>query len=106
VRRHACCCTPQPLAAASSIQPKNARQVQINAHGNVLLDTFVRPREKITDFRTHVSGIRPRDLRNGIPFEDAMARVHELLKGQTVVGHALHNDFQVRRAAELRLARV
>lgn len=31
--------------------------------GNVLLDVHVRQREKVTDYRTHVSGIRPNDLR-------------------------------------------
>jgi hypothetical protein len=31
--------------------------------GNVLLDVHVRQKEKVTDYRTHVSGIRPSDLR-------------------------------------------
>ena len=69
---------------------------QVNEHGNALLDCHVRPKERVTDFRTQFSGVRPGDLRDGIALEDAMARVHALLQGRVVVGHALHNDFKVR----------
>jgi DNA polymerase III epsilon subunit-like protein len=61
----------------------------------VLLEEFVAPEEKVTDFRTKVSGIRPADLRNAISFDDAMRRTHAILAGRTVIGHALHNDFKV-----------
>lgn len=38
---------------------------QVNKWGNVLYDVFVRPVERVVDFRTHISGIRPRDLKKG-----------------------------------------
>lgn len=38
---------------------------QVNRWGNVIYDEFVRPIERVVDFRTHISGIRPRDLRKG-----------------------------------------
>jgi DNA polymerase III epsilon subunit-like protein len=69
--------------------------LQVNEDGNVLLEEFVAPEEKVTDFRTKVSGIRPADLRNAISFDDAMRRTHAILAGRTVIGHALHNDFKV-----------
>jgi tRNA U34 2-thiouridine synthase MnmA/TrmU len=31
----------------------------VNYHGEVIVDLFVATRERITDFRTHVSGIAP-----------------------------------------------
>ena len=37
----------------------------VNSHGHVLFDKFVRPKERVTDFRTCVSGIRPRNLKEG-----------------------------------------
>lgn len=42
-----------------------ARVSLVNAYGVCLYDEFVKPREKITDFRTKVSGIRPSDLKKG-----------------------------------------
>lgn len=45
-----------------------ARCSLVDYEGNVIYDKNVRPVEKVTDFRTHVSGIRSRTLRNAIPF--------------------------------------
>jgi hypothetical protein len=42
-----------------------ARVSVVNYHGAIMLDKFVRPREKVTDYRTWVSGVREEDLRNG-----------------------------------------
>lgn len=42
-----------------------ARVSLVNYHGAVILDEFVRQRERVTDYRTFVSGIRPLDLANG-----------------------------------------
>ena len=42
-----------------------ARVSIVNYHGVTVLDRFVRPREKVTDYRTWVSGVREEDLRNG-----------------------------------------
>lgn len=39
-----------------------ARVSIVNAHGNVLLDTYVRPKEAVSDYRTHVSGVKPEHL--------------------------------------------
>ena len=42
-----------------------ARVSIVNKFGHTLLDKYVKPREKVTDYRTHVSGIRPSDLKDG-----------------------------------------
>eukprot|EP00897_Mesotaenium_endlicherianum_P010206 jgi/Mesen1/9213/ME000591S08536 len=42
-----------------------ARVCIVNAHGNVVYDKFVAPLEKVTDYRTFVSGVRASDLRAG-----------------------------------------
>jgi DNA polymerase III epsilon subunit-like protein len=72
-----------------------AFHLQVNEDGNVLLEEFVAPKEKVTDFRTKVSGVRAADLKRAIPFKEAMRRTHDILAGRIVVGHALHNDFKV-----------
>lgn len=43
-----------------------ARVSIVNQFGHVLLDKFVKPKEKVTDYRTRFSGVRPKDLVNGI----------------------------------------
>ena len=58
----------------------------------------VRPPEgvKVTDYRTKVTGIT-RDtyrFKKSISFAQAQAKAKEIMNGNTIVGHALHNDFQ------------
>lgn len=42
-----------------------ARVSIVNHFGNCIYDKYVKPVEKVTDYRTHVSGIRPKDIVNG-----------------------------------------
>ncbi|TMW65712.1 hypothetical protein Poli38472_008354 [Pythium oligandrum] len=71
-----------------------ARCSIVDYEGKVLYDKTVRPVEKVTDFRTHVSGIRSRSLKNAIPFAQCLKEVGKLLQDRIVVGHALKNDFK------------
>lgn len=72
-----------------------ARVSIVNYYGNVLLDTFVKVIEKVIDYRTQYSGVRPSDLRDAPTFHEVQKQVAKILEGKTVVGHALKNDFQV-----------
>ncbi|KAG7378627.1 hypothetical protein PHYPSEUDO_009812 [Phytophthora pseudosyringae] len=71
-----------------------ARCSIVDYDGNVLYDKHVRPVEKVTDFRTHVSGIKASSLRHAIPFAQCLKEVGKLMQDKIVVGHALKNDFQ------------
>lgn len=42
-----------------------ARVSIVNYHGAVVLDTFVKQKEKVVDYRTWVSGVTPEDLAGG-----------------------------------------
>ena len=42
-----------------------ARVCLVNHHGHTLYDSFVAPMDRITDYRTAVSGVTQRDLRGG-----------------------------------------
>ncbi|BAT92613.1 RNA exonuclease 4-like [Vigna umbellata] len=70
------------------------RVTLVNKWGNVIYDEFVRPMERVVDFRTKISGIRPRDLRKAKDFWTAQKKVSELINGRILVGHALSNDFK------------
>jgi RNA exonuclease 4 len=72
-----------------------ARVSLVNKWGNVVYDKHVRPQEFVKDFRTAVSGVRPRDLQKGEKLWTVQKEVAELIKGHILVGHALRNDLKV-----------
>ena len=75
-----------------------ARASVVNEDGHVILDTFVLPTERVVDYRTAVSGVRPKDLlsANGAKsFQKVQAQLSELFKGRILVGHSLKNDMKV-----------
>ncbi|KAG8542099.1 hypothetical protein GDO81_027459 [Engystomops pustulosus] len=72
-----------------------ARVSIVNRFGKCVYDKFVKPTEKVTDYRTAVSGIRPENIRNGEDFKVVQHEVAEILKGRILVGHALHNDLKI-----------
>ncbi|EWC45354.1 hypothetical protein DRE_00753 [Drechslerella stenobrocha 248] len=69
-----------------------ARVSLVNYNGHCVLDTFVKPKERVTDWRTWVSGVSPKDMVNAITLEEAQQRVHAIIDGKILVGHAIHND--------------
>lgn len=81
-----------PLGSESAL----ARVSVVNYHGHILLDTFVAPRERVTDWRTWISGVRERDLVGAPGFAEVQGKVAGMLEGRVLVGHALDNDLGVR----------
>ncbi|KAJ3709341.1 hypothetical protein LUZ61_013046 [Rhynchospora tenuis] len=71
-----------------------ARVTLVNSWGNVLYDEYVRPMEHISDYRTRISGIRPKHMKKAKEFWAVQQRVAELIKGRILVGHALHHDLK------------
>ncbi len=63
---------------------------------NVLLDSFVKVPIRVTDFRTHVSGVEPKHIKgkNALDVEECRNKVAEIIKNKVLVGHALTNDFK------------
>ena len=69
-----------------------ARVSLVNYHGHQLYDSFVLPKEPVTDYRTHVSGITPQLLQSARSLESVQADVAKLLDGKILIGHAIRND--------------
>ncbi|XP_078282309.1 RNA exonuclease 4 [Rhinoraja longicauda] len=72
-----------------------ARVSIVNQFGKGVYDKYVRPTEKVTDYRTWVSGIRPENIKDGEAFKVVQKEVADILKGRTLVGHAIHNDLKI-----------
>ena len=74
-----------------------ARVSMVDWDGKVMLDTFVQVPTRVTDFRTHVSGVEPKHIKNKNAAMDVVKcreLVASLLKDKILVGHALKNDLQ------------
>lgn len=72
-----------------------ARVSLVNQFGKCIYDKFVKPTERVTDYRTAVSGIRPQDIKDGEDLLTVQREVAEILQGRIVVGHAIHNDLKI-----------
>jgi len=72
-----------------------ARVSIVNHFGHCVYDKFVAPREKVTDYRTAVSGVRPQDLTHAPQFPEVQGEVAGILKGRVIVGHSISHDFKV-----------
>lgn len=69
-----------------------ARVSIVNFHGTQVYDSFVRPKEFVTDWRTHVSGVSPKNMATARDFDDVQNEVAEIMKDRIIVGHAIKND--------------
>ncbi|QLL34367.1 hypothetical protein HG536_0G02280 [Torulaspora globosa] len=71
-----------------------ARVSLVNYYGHVILDEFVKPREKVTDWRTWVSGVRPEHMKDAVPFREIQKKVAGLLQDRILVGHSIKHDLE------------
>lgn len=82
---------------AGGKQSALARVSMTGWNHEVLLDTFVQVPDRVTDFRTHVSGVRAADIKakndDAMELHACRRKVGEMLQGKILVGHALKNDF-------------
>ncbi|KAE8375468.1 hypothetical protein BDV26DRAFT_283457 [Aspergillus bertholletiae] len=69
-----------------------ARVSIVNFNGEQVYDSFVRPKEMVTDWRTYVSGILPKHMVEARSLEQVQKDVAEIMDGRILVGHALRND--------------
>jgi RNA exonuclease 4 len=80
------------MVSTESDQNSLARVSLVNMDGDVLLDLYVKPSSKVTNYRTFVTGIRARHLKSGLSFPEVKKRVEKCISGKVLVGHAIHHD--------------
>lgn len=74
-----------------------ARVSMVDYKGEVVFDTFVKVYEKVTDYRTHISGINPGDLDSpdALCPTEVYPLVYRLLQNKVLIGHGLENDLKL-----------
>ncbi|PGH26845.1 hypothetical protein AJ80_01426 [Polytolypa hystricis UAMH7299] len=70
-----------------------ARVSIVNYNGDQVYDSFVRPKEMVTDWRTHVSGVSAKHMIDARSFEVVQRDVAKIIDGCVLIGHAIRNDF-------------
>merc|ERR1712086_174498 len=71
-------------------QSRLARVCLVNWNGDTIYDAYVEVAEKVTDYRTFMSGITEEDLfsDDAVTFDEAQSAVASLLRGKILVGRA------------------
>ncbi|KAF2972974.1 hypothetical protein GQX73_g640 [Xylaria multiplex] len=74
-----------------------ARVSCVDFHGKQVYDSFVIPRERVTNYRTDITGITASTLRapTARSFEEVQTTVADLLKDRILVGHDVRHDLAV-----------
>ncbi|EXJ84831.1 hypothetical protein A1O3_05504 [Capronia epimyces CBS 606.96] len=71
-----------------------ARVSIVNYNGDQVYDSYVIPRETVTDWRTHVSGIAPKHMKYARTLDEVQADVERILTDRIIVGHAIRHDLE------------
>jgi len=79
----------------NAVRDALARVSIVNSAGAIVYDSFVSSSEKVTDYRTRWSGVRPSDLRGAPDAQTVRTAIGTLIRGRVLVGHALKNDLDV-----------
>ncbi|XP_052834001.1 RNA exonuclease 4 [Octopus bimaculoides] len=72
-----------------------ARASLVNQDGECIYDRYVKPSQKITSYRTSVSGITPDLLIDATDFRTVQRDVAALIKDSILVGHSVNHDLDV-----------
>lgn len=74
-----------------------ARCSIVGYHGEIISDMYVQQTRPVVDYRYRYSGISEKILRQKacVSYKEARNQVKKTIDGKLLVGHSIHNDFQV-----------
>jgi RNA exonuclease 4 len=72
-----------------------ARVSIVDFHGRQIYDSYVKQKERVTDWRTKWSGISIKEMRFAREFEEVQTTVADIMKDRIVVGHDIKHDLDV-----------
>lgn len=74
-----------------------ARVSIVNWDYEIVLDTYVKVDQPVSDYRTFVSGIKEENLQSesAMSVEDVRSITSNILRGKILIGHGLENDLKV-----------
>jgi RNA exonuclease 4 len=69
-----------------------ARVSIVDFHGRQIYDSYVKQRERVTDWRTKWSGVSAKEMRFARDFNEVQQTVADIMKDRIVVGHDIKHD--------------
>ena len=74
-----------------------ARVSFVNYFGNCVYDKFIKPLKKVTDYRTDISGIQPKDFdeQGAEDFEKVQKEVLNIVQGKILVGYSVKKNLKL-----------
>lgn len=69
-----------------------ARVSVVDFHGRQLYDSYVQPKEPVTEWRTSVSGISRKEMRFARQFDEVQQEICSLLRDRVLIGHDIKHD--------------
>ncbi|KAL6892224.1 ribonuclease H-like domain-containing protein [Trichoderma evansii] len=69
-----------------------ARISAVDFHGRQLYDSYVKPVERVTNWRTAVSGISQKEMRFARDFSEVQKEVDDIIKDRILIGHDIKHD--------------
>jgi len=70
-----------------------ARCSIVDYNGHVLFDQIIKPKWRVTNYLTWVSGITPAKLKNAGTYDHHIGEILDILKNRIIIGHSIKNDF-------------
>jgi RNA exonuclease 4 len=74
-----------------------ARVSIVDFHGRQIYDSYVKQKERVTNWRTEYSGISPKEMRSAREFGEVQKVIHDVIKDKILIGHDIKHDLEVLR---------
>lgn len=71
-----------------------ARLSIVNYNGHILFDEFIKPKNKVINYLTWVSGVTREKVENSKYYEFHHDKIMDILRDKIIIGHTLKSDYE------------